>query len=97
MLPFEFALEHHSYFVFAYLLFSEQHSLGFKELMRDFLWKGSGKGKKDKEHVESKEKREDGGFRTWEFSERTKALLLVFMELPSCETPRACGQQSLGA
>lgn len=33
--------------------------------MRDFLWKGSGEGKKDKEYVESKEKREDGGFRSW--------------------------------
>lgn len=65
--------------------------------MRDFLWKGSGEGKKDKEHAESKEKREDGGFCSWEFSERTKALLWVFMEMPSCETPCACGQQSLGA
>lgn len=65
--------------------------------MRDFLWEGSGEGKNDKEHAESKEKREDGGFRSWEFSERTKALLLVFMEMSSCETPRACGQQSLGA
>lgn len=26
-----------------------------------------------------------------------KELLLVFMEMPSCETPRVCGQQSLGA
>lgn len=54
-------------------------------MLRDFLWKGSGEGKKDKEHAESKEEREDGGFRSWEFSERTKALQLVFMEMPSCK------------